>query len=117
MLPLCPPSLPRDPGYPTRDRILGDRTLRRQVLGVLAAAIFSGCAGEPMPQPPTAGTPAPTTAPEPAAPGKLEGDVAAPQPPLPVPLRGESAAVQVPEPTPLRGRVVAEPPPPEPVKP
>lgn len=140
MLPLRPPPRPVDPGYPTRDRILGDRTLRRQALGVLAAAVLSGCAGEPVPPPqPTGGTPVPAATPEPnrlpgevsaptpppappkppiePAPVALGGIVAVPPPPEPAPLRGDVATPEQPEPAPLRGKVVSDPPPPAPVKP
>ncbi len=144
MLPLRPPPRPVDPGYPTRDRILGDRTLRRQALGVLAAAVLSGCAGEPVPPPqPTGGTPVPTVTPAPnRLPGEasaptpppapppppaqplsepkpvaLGGVVAVPPPPEPAPLRGDVAMPEPPEPAPLRGKVVSDPPPPAPVKP
>jgi hypothetical protein len=86
MLPLSPPARPVDPGYPTRDHVLDDRTLRRQVLSVLAAAILTGCTGEPVPTGP-AGRPPSTTAPQPSRgapaspePGKLMGDVISPEP-------------------------------------
>lgn len=124
MLPLRPPPRPVDPGYPTRDRILGDRTLRRQALGVLAAAVLTGCAGEPVPPPqPTGGTPVPAATPEP---NRLPGEVSAPTPPpappakplnepAPVALGGLVAVPPPPEPAPLRGDV-ATPQKPEPVK-
>ncbi len=129
MLPLRPPPRPVDPGYPTRDRILGDRTLRRQALGVLAAAVLTGCAGEPVPPPqPTGGTPVPAATPEP---NRLPGEASAPTPqpvppakpqndPKPVALGGAVAPSPPPEPVPLKpepvalGGLVAVPPPPAP---
>ena len=127
MLPLCPPSRPLDPGYPTRSRLLGDSALRRHALGVLAAAILAGCAGDPVPPPPpTGGKP---VAPVPA-PKALPGEAVAPKPvePAPAPTPKAEPVPMVspgimvaptppPEPTPLRGKVAVDPAPPAPVKP
>ena len=110
MLPLRPPPRPVAPGYPTRSGLLGDSRLRRQALGVLAAAVLTGCAGEPVPPPlSTGGTPPPSVPlPEPRA---VPGESSAPQP-VPIPLGGAPRPPAPPEqavPKPLGGLVAPQP--------
>lgn len=111
MLPLSPPRAPCPPAYPTRAGLLGDASLRRQVLGALAVAALAGCAGEGVPESqPLGGVQQPEPQPQ-----RLAGEVMAPQPitpapvaPEPQPLGGKPAPVPAPEPQ----RMPGAPPPP-----
>jgi hypothetical protein len=126
MLPLTPPPLARDPGYPVRARLLADPALRRHALAALAALALGGCDGTGT-QPPASATSVPTARPPPVESRPAPAQPGEEQPPvelvdeLPVAMSiaGGIRAIAEPEPKPARlvGEVVApEPPAPLPVQ-
>lgn len=118
MLPLQPPTRPRDPGYPVRSHVLADEDSRRRLHGILAASVLGlalgGCSGTSVQPAGQAQPAAPVPAQLPAQPTALPGESNAPQPAEPQPLGGKPAIPQAPaEPVDgLRGDTATPVPPP-----
>jgi hypothetical protein len=119
MLPLTPPALARDPGYPVRARLLADPVLRRHALAALAALALGGCDGAAT-QPSTSTAPVPVSRPPPAERSPQPRDELLPEAePVAIAMAGGITVITGPEPEPavMRGEMAApEPPPPVPVR-
>ena len=116
MLPLTPPPLARDPGYPVRARLLADPVLRRHALAALAALALGGCDGAGTP-PSASAAPVPASRPPPAESPPQPWDGLLPEEePVAIAMAGGCTVITEPEPEPevMMGDIAA-PEPPEPV--